>query len=192
MRILRLLAAGRDLEVRAVRFSAPEPANRSRYEEVMLCRDLTFGDSVDAIAFGLDSLRQPIPRPSGTVSAFLRELADSQLASVKNSGLTGMKVRDIIARGRGGNPPDLRSAAAALRMSTRTLQRNLQHEGTSFSAIADDVQRDKAHRLLRHSTKSLKEIAFELGFREVRSFMRASLRWFGQTASDYRQGHRSG
>ncbi|WP_413875769.1 AraC family transcriptional regulator [Albidovulum sp.] len=186
LRILRLLAAGRPVNLHAAQFSFPAPRQVELHAEVLGCTDITFGARDDAISFRIADLDHPIPRPSSIVSTLLNELADSQLEFLSRASLVSIKAREVIARGIGGSPPTLSSAAAALRMTPRTLQRALEREGVSFRQLVDDTQRQHAHSRLRYSSRSIKEIAFELGFKEQRSLHRASVRWFGMPPAAYR------
>jgi AraC-like DNA-binding protein len=72
-------------------------------------------------------------------------------------------------------------------MNQRTLARRLQSEGTTFSALFDDLRRSLALRyLLRHDLR-ISEVVFMLGFSEVATFYRAFRRWTGQTPLEYRR-----
>ncbi len=76
--------------------------------------------------------------------------------------------------------------AAAMRMSRRTLSRKLEHEGTSFIAVADNVRRETALAYVLDRRLALTEVAFLLGFSHVESFHRAFKRWTGETPISYR------
>src|SRR5262249_11828985 len=86
--------------------------------------------------------------------------------------------------------PSVGTAAKQLRMSARTLTSRLEREGTSFSAILDDLRRDLALRFLSHREVSNSEIAFQLGFAHVEGFYRAFKRWARVTPLSYRRSSR--
>lgn len=71
-------------------------------------------------------------------------------------------------------------------MSERSLARYLQEEGTTFSALLEDLRRRMALRYVRHSELSFSEITFLLGFSQAAAFYRAFRRWTGQTPREYR------
>lgn len=186
LRILRLLSAGRPVRVQSACFSYPPPADISLHAATLGCQDLSFSDRDNSIAFLLADIDQPIPKPSKIVSTLLNEVAADELAFLKRATLTSIKVREVIARGVGGHALTLSATAAALRTSPRALQRALEREDTSFSRLVDEIHRQHAHLRLRHSPRSIKEIAYELGFIEQRSFYRACIRWFGVPPAVYR------
>ena len=77
--------------------------------------------------------------------------------------------------------------AAALAVSTRTLQRKLAEAGTNFQAVHDTARQALAEELLRDSRLNLTDVAFMLGYREQSSFNRACRDWFGNTPARTRE-----
>lgn len=74
-----------------------------------------------------------------------------------------------------------------LAVSSRTLQRRLQNEGTSFQQLLDNVRKSLAHHYLRHTEMSSAEISFLLGFEDSNSFSRAFQAWTGKTPQAVRR-----
>jgi len=72
-------------------------------------------------------------------------------------------------------------------VSTRTLQRRLRGEGTSFKAVVDTTRESLARHYLRRTHLSSTEIAYLLGFDEASSFFRAFQRWTGTTPETLRR-----
>lgn len=81
--------------------------------------------------------------------------------------------------------------AGLLSMSPRSLQRGLAGEGTSFSAIRDEVRREVAARLLTTTEIPLYQIASALDLGDATTFSQYARRWWGMTAREVRHG-RSG
>lgn len=75
----------------------------------------------------------------------------------------------------------MQTVSRKLAVSTRTLQRRLQNEGTSFQQILDRVRESLAHHYLRNTNLSGAEISFLLGFEDSNSFARAFQTWAGKT-----------
>ncbi len=80
--------------------------------------------------------------------------------------------------------------ADRLGMSARTLQGQLQNEGTNFEELLTDIRQHMAERLLRETDKPISEIAFDLGYADQSIFSRAVKRWFNQSPRDLRLSHR--
>ena len=67
--------------------------------------------------------------------------------------------------------------AKALDMSEATLRRRLSQEGSSFSALLEEVRFELAKRYLRDPTLQLADVAQLLGFRDLASFGETFARW---------------
>jgi AraC-like DNA-binding protein len=72
--------------------------------------------------------------------------------------------------------PSLREVARRLRVSARTLQRQLAAEGTSYFEVLDALRREAVVALTAQGL-SEKAIAFEVGFGDSRALHRARRRW---------------
>lgn len=73
--------------------------------------------------------------------------------------------------------PSINQIGMHIGMSKRTLARRLSEAGVSFRDLIKKTQEDVAKHLLRHSTRNIAEIAFEIGFSEQSAFNRAFKRW---------------
>ena len=76
---------------------------------------------------------------------------------------------------------DMATIAEALNLSTRTLVRRLQAEGTSFHQIKDQLRKDIALRLLQEDQQPVEDIAALVGFESLTAFHRAFKTWTGST-----------
>lgn len=81
--------------------------------------------------------------------------------------------------------------ARALHLSTRSLYRQLQDEGTRLQTIKDRSRQQRAAELLIRSHKPIKQVAAELGFGHEKSFIRAFKVWFGLSPGQWRDRHTS-
>jgi AraC-like DNA-binding protein len=77
--------------------------------------------------------------------------------------------------------------AEALFMSSRTLQRKLSAEGTTFKQILNSVRKKLAMEYLKDERLSFSEISYLLGFSEQSSFTRAFKNWTGASPTQARQ-----
>lgn len=75
----------------------------------------------------------------------------------------------------------LEDVALALGMSTRSLQRQLAKQETSFSKVIIRAQRQYALELLVQNNLSISEIATALGYADPSNFCRAFHKWTGQS-----------
>ena len=73
-----------------------------------------------------------------------------------------------------------------LGMSTRTLSRRLSEKGTNYRQLVQNTQQMISTDLLKNSTETVSEIAFQAGFSEQSAFNRAFKCWTGQSPLEYR------
>lgn len=91
------------------------------------------------------------------------------------------RVRACLAEIMASGQYSMADVADRLAISTRTLQRRLQAEGTSFQKELDTLREALARTYLSKSDYSSGQIAFLLGYEDPNSFYRAFRSWTGQT-----------
>jgi len=82
---------------------------------------------------------------------------------------------------------DLEHAAELLGVSSRTLQRQLAKESTSYAQLVDAIKFNSAIPLLKSKSYKLVDIAFDLGYSDPAHFSRAFKRWAGITPREFRR-----
>ncbi|MEZ5115045.1 MAG: AraC family transcriptional regulator ligand-binding domain-containing protein [Candidatus Nanopelagicales bacterium] len=104
-----------------------------------------------------------------------------RLAQLESGATTADRVRasllELLPSGRG----TIDAVARELAVSTRTLQRRLRGEGTSFQDVLSRTREALARHYLADRDLSVAEIAFLLGYDEPNSFHRAFHSWTGET-----------
>ena len=86
--------------------------------------------------------------------------------------------------------PSMEEIAASLNVSTRTMQRKLKEQGTSFNTLLDDVRKELAQQYIQQSHMPLGEVSYRLGFSHMSSFSRAFKRWNGISPADWREANK--
>lgn len=158
--------------VRAVRFT--HAGDSTAAYEALFGVPVVFGAREDAIEIATDKLALPLvssdPITSAAIEAKIAQLtaalpADPFIDRVRRAATTS-----------DGSPAAI---AKSLGLSERTLRRQLAQHGTALRELADDARRERADALLAGG-KTVKEVAFELGFSEPSAFSRAYKRWTGK------------
>ncbi len=108
------------------------------------------------------------------------------LAKLDHDNITHKITAVVIDQLPSGNVTE-ESVARALYMSSRTIQRHLQREDTTYTTLLSEIRQDLAEQYLTEQDISLTEIAFLLGFSESSAFSRAFKRWVGVSPSEYRK-----
>lgn len=88
--------------------------------------------------------------------------------------------------------PDLRSLAAGLNVSPRTLQRRLRETNLTFRELRDRARSEVAKDALSSSNISIADLARRLGYAEPTAFTAAFRRWTGCSPSEFRSNPSGG
>ncbi len=75
----------------------------------------------------------------------------------------------------------LENVARGLKVSPRSLQRQLRDQGATFGDLVDGWRRERALALVTHTRLPLSEVSEALGYSEQSVFTKAFRRWYGGT-----------
>jgi len=168
-----------DLVPVAIHLPLPKAGDTSAYREVFRC-PVHFNHANAAIVLATSQMRLPIKASDPTLSGYLEELAGSTLTSLgaPNENFVDTVRRALWSELPGGRP-NLWRTASGLGISARTLQRRLRENGTSFSAVLEELRRELSGELLADKKRAVFDVAFLLGYSEPSAFQRAFRRWCG-------------
>ena len=170
-----------------VSFNYAQPSNTLEHTRFFRC-PLRFGAKDSKLVLLDRDLDLPLPRGDEQVAGYLSAHAEQVLRTLVTGGASiTERVRTAIWVALGEGSPTLSGIASALQLPTRTLQRRLAQEDTSFNAEADHVRSVMASALLRDRTVGIDEVAFVLGYSEASAFYRSFKRWTGRTPEQYRK-----
>jgi AraC-like DNA-binding protein len=189
-----LLSAVRELtreEVVPLEVRLPYPRPDDADELGRLLRaPLVFDPPNAAVTFSREQLELPVRGADETLGGYLEQFSSRLLRDLPNPESFQDQVRRAMWSMLGDGSPALRTVAAKLAVSPRTLQRRLREEGTSYGELLDALRQEFAIRLLRERKLAVYEIAFLLGYAEPSTFHRAFRRWTGSSPQQYRKGAR--
>jgi AraC-like DNA-binding protein len=83
--------------------------------------------------------------------------------------------------------PTLDLLAGFMNISSRTLARHLEAEGTSFRDLSVRVRTERARRMLADGGQSVTQVAYRLGYTDVASFVRSFRAQTGRTPGSLRR-----
>jgi AraC-like DNA-binding protein len=101
------------------------------------------------------------------------------------------RIRIAIQQKLTGRRPNVEDIADALHISSRTLQRRLQDQGSSFQRVLEEARHQLARHYLNNSVLELNEAAYLLGYQDGNSFVRAFRNWEGVPPSRWREQQRA-
>ncbi len=155
------------------------------YKDYFGC-EVVFSAACSAFRFSADVAHKKLPMGNDELAAYQDRLSEDYKKRFGNDSLA-IKVKDEMMRQLPGGEPTPKAVASALLLSVRNLQRKLNNEGTSFSALLTEIRMQLAEEYLQQSYRSCNEIAYLLGFSDHSNFTRAFRRWFGTTPTRYRE-----
>lgn len=82
--------------------------------------------------------------------------------------------------------PTLQECAQLLNLSPKTLQRYLHKQGVEFHILKQEITLERAIEMLEQSSKSITQIAYELGYQNPANFSRAFQKMKGCSPLQYR------
>jgi AraC-like DNA-binding protein len=172
------------IPLRDVRFPFAPPAHWALYP-MLFPGPVRFQAPQAGFSFDAQYLALPLRRDESALRTMLRRALVLTVRQYRRDRLLVQRVCDLLK----GNGTALTAdaAASALHVSKRTLHRQLGEEGASFQGLKDKARHEKAVDLLYRTTRSIKQIASAIGFRNDKSFARAFKIWTGETPDALRQ-----
>lgn len=141
-----------------------------------------------SILFDKKHLNLPILFADPYLSETLEQYTINKLKKFDRTNTITNLVIDIVQKELlSGEQITISKVAKELAFSTRTLQKKLKSEGTSFQKQRREVRMKCAENLLKNNHNSISEIALMLGFSEQSSFNHAFKRWGGTAPNKYRK-----
>jgi AraC-like DNA-binding protein len=170
---------GRAIVPTAVRFRHPRPRSiRAHVVHFGVAPEFSTRDNALILASG--SLALPGVRADPALFRYLDRALSATTTSRPRRAPPALpdRVRAEIVRAL-PRVPRVRAVAAALAISSRTLQRELRDGRTTFARELDLARRELSAVLLADPERSIAEVAAALGFSESSAFTRAHRRWTG-------------
>ena len=164
----------------------PEKLSRERLTLALFTSEVTYDEPTNGFAFPSSLLDGPVQGGDAALYAFLEEHAVEALASRPRTDDLIDKLRHLIREALKQGEPNVERLATRLNMSGRTLQRRLSDLKTSFQEVLDVVRFDLARAYLKDVRLDVSQVAYLLGYSELRAFDRAFRRWADKSPTEWR------
>lgn len=185
LRDVQELSGGRSLPCR-LQFSFPRPPHARRYAELRGVQTEFGLEPLPGVRLRFEADLREIPLTMADPNALnvAEERCRAQVAQVASvrqfSEWVAMTLREVSE-----GMPTLAELAGMLNISTRTLNRYLEREGTSFRELSGRIQHELARERLAAGVMSVTEIAYSLGFADPANFTRSFRDREGMSPRDY-------
>lgn len=174
---------GPQYEPRGVHFAHPAPDNL-RIHRRFFGPNVEFDSCVDGIVMTRQDLDRPNPLADSCLARYAQELLALQPRSGHDSIADDVRraLHILLPDGQGTIEP----VSRRLGLAPRTLQRQLEQTGSSFSSLVNEVRAAVALRYLSHRRYSISDVADLVGFSEISAFSRWFSAEFGKPPSRWR------
>lgn len=179
--------SGAEIVPRAVRFRHAAPDRLTEHRRIF-GRMPDFNAADDSLLLGPDTLGLPVRQANPGLKAVLSGYVQTELARLNDDDpLRGRLADSLRAALAAGDALGMETAAVALGLTPRTLQRRLAERGTSFQSEVNTLRCVLAKDLLRGDPSlGIAAIAARLGFADTANFHRAFRSWTGMTPAQWR------
>jgi AraC-like DNA-binding protein len=152
-----------------------------------------FGVPVEAgpankLTFSPEDAKRPFLSVNDGMFSIFEPVLAARLEDLEREASFRDRVRACLVEALPGGRGSMADIARKLAVSTRTMQRRLAEEGSSFQEELNELRAELARHYLTRSDYSSAEISFLLGYNDPNSFIRAVHAWTGQTPQMIRGG----
>ena len=156
------------------------------YHEAFQCPVL-FNQNQNTISYKKTDLDIRTAKADASIHNFLMERVEEEtkgieISSIKIASDVEILIKDALPSG----IPSILQIGEHMGMSSRTLNRRLAENGITFRELVKQTQEKISIELLKNTSNTISEIAFQTGFSEQSAFSRAFKRWTGKPPLEYR------
>ena len=177
---------GEHWKPRAVHFVHQGPPSLTFHRRFFGC-PLEFGSDFNGLVCSAAELDYPNPAADPELVRYAESLADS--LNVTGADSTALEVRKAIYLLLPLEQASVEQVAAHLRLSVRTLQRQLGLANTSFTRLVEEVRGELAVRYMSNPRYPIGRVSALLGYAQQGSFTNWFSTRFGMTPRDWRNSH---
>lgn len=168
-----------------ISFDYPEPSYAAIYQATFRC-PIVFDSVATELSIAAAHVNRRHLNYATELDTQLRNYADRLMAERHDSERFSARVLSVLRAVPDARQVSMEDVATHLALSERTLRRRLQSEQTSFPQLSQQVFREQAEAMLRDPARSVKEVAYALGFADPSAFHRAVRRSTGKAPSELR------
>ena len=145
---------------------------------------------INALTFTVEDLQAPFISHNDAMWSYFEPELRQRLSQLEVDDSISARVRAVLVELLPVGENTIESVARKLATSSRTLQRQLSEEETTFRKQLNHVRQLLAQQYLGSSDMDMETIAFMLGYAEAGSFVRAFTLWTGTSPAAYRAQHK--
>lgn len=166
--------------IRPLRITTSEPPSEpAPYDDYLGIR-ISKGPS-HTVVFSAQDAARPFLTANEAMWEFFQPELRRRLSGLEADTTVADRVRAALLELLPAGDSSMEAVSNELAVSTRTLQRRLKEEGTSYQEVLNNTRESLARHYLSNSDLPAGEISFLLGYEDPHSFYRAFNSWTGLT-----------
>jgi AraC-like DNA-binding protein len=189
--VLSIARQGTGTHLSPLRVEFVQPRPHAKVIERHFGCPVIYGGPRNGIVFRSGDAQRPFVTRNAELLGMLAPQFEDELKEENGDEKFVERVRIAVQQKLTGRRPTIGDVADALHLSSRTLQRRLQDEGSSFQRVLEDARHQLARHYLNNSVLELNEAAYLLGFEDGNSFVRAFRGWEGVPPARWREQQRA-
>ena len=170
--------------IRQLTFTCQAPADVGYFEKIFGMTPV-FGASSNAITFHQQWFDHPIISYNQELFELLKNHLLTGFDTTKEQ--LGAKIKnDILIAFKALRTITIEDVAEIYALSSRSVQRSLKEENTSFRQLQELAREELSLALLQSEKISVKEVSYLLGYATISGFIKAFKRWQGVSPKEYK------
>lgn len=184
--VLKAITEREDILPLSVSFKHGPPTKMDSHQQAFDC-PILFDQPYDFMVYRTADLETRTAKADISINKFLVERVEEETKGIEvSANKIATDVERLIKNALPSGIPSILQIGEHMGMSSRTLTRRLSDTGLTFRSIVKQTQEKISRDLLKNTSSSIGEIAFQTGFSEQSAFSRAFKQWTGQSPLDYR------
>jgi AraC-like DNA-binding protein len=179
-----LLAAG---SIKRLEFERKYPGDEAYAQlQEMFPIPMSFGCEPLAMVFDWKLSQTQNPYWDPTLAQASEALALESIEQLNDRNIVG-RVKKLVLELLPEGKPEQARIAALLNITPRSLQRQLENKGISYSDVVQETRHELACRYLQDRHMTLVDVALNLGFQDQSNFAKAFKSWHQMTPGQFRK-----
>ena len=171
----------------SISFKHSVPRDLKSYHDGFKC-PILFDQPHNFMVYKTTDLETRTAKADISINKFLVERVEEETEGIETSSIKiAADVENLIKDALPSGIPSIIQIGEYMGMSSRTLTRRLSENGITFRELVKQTQEKISKNLLKNSSSTVGEIAFQTGFSEQSAFNRAFKRWTGQSPTSFRK-----
>ena len=169
-----------------ISLSYSPPEYSERYRTIFQC-PIVFNAPRTCAIIRRDWIERPLKTQDEVLlGVYLRHLGKID-QHIKSAASIIDQTRECLLRSESKTLPSQAEVAREVGLSTRTLCRSLQKQGTSYRSLVEEVRIERVLTSFDLGRLSAREIASKAGYQNISAFRRAFKKWTNQTVLEYQK-----